>query len=219
MGDFKIISFTELICGDAACHQNSGALHESSVPSNCVYIQDVYGKLWKTEDWDKSVKPNAIVVFAKEAKFRIALNKQLSMDSISSKCTDPLENYVTAIKDEDAAMVDYDGACNTAKILQLKPSTGYAAGYCNSFTFPDGKTKGYLPSLGQLYLAYQNKVAINAALAVCGGTVMAESWYWSSTFRGLLVDVRRCWGLDWSDGRISSSGLDYDKYVRPFADL
>ena len=186
--------------------------------ANGVFIEDVNGMLWKTDDWDGSVKPNAIAVIADESKFRIALNEPSSRMAISCN-SDPLEDYMTEIIVRTAARADYNGACNTAKILRMRSSIGYAAGYCNAFTFPDGKTKGFLPSLGQLYLAYQNKDAVDAALNKCGGTAMTSSYYWSSSFWGIYGGGRRCWELFWGDGTIGYDRLDYGTYVRPFANF
>ena len=135
-----------------------------------VFIQDTNGKLWETEDWDNSVKPNAIAIITDETKFLMAL-EQTDLQ-ISSTCQTELEEHMYAASCHKLAISDYDGAGNTARMLKAQPSTDYAAGYCNAFVFPNGKTKGYLPSLGQLYLAYQNGEAVNDALRACGGTVM-----------------------------------------------
>ena len=131
-----------------------------------------------------------------------------------------LENYITAISDETLAKADYDGAGNTAKILKAQPNTNYAAGYCDSFVFPDGKTKGYLPSLGQLHIACLNKKAVNAALGACGGTVMREDFYWSSTLWGVSCDgYHYCWELHWRDSNVYYHNLTENASVRPFADF
>ena len=78
MSNFNTISFTELVhenstCNGACC-RNGSVMHENNILSNGVYIQDVNGNLWKTEEWDNSVKPNAIAVVADEAKLLIALD-------------------------------------------------------------------------------------------------------------------------------------------------
>lgn len=191
--------------------------NELQSPNNGVYIQDVNGKLWGMEEWDNSVKPNAIAVISNEAKFLIALTEPTSCMRISSGCIDPFEEYMMCAMYSAIALSDYDGAENTASIMKMLPSTDYAAGYCNAFTFPDGKTKGFLPSLGQLNLAYQNKAAVSAALSKCGGTAMTNGYYWSSTFWGVNGNHRYCWNLYWSDGGVNCSYLNSRTYVRPFA--
>lgn len=190
-----------------------------------VFIQDTNGKLWKTEEWEAakwkySAEPNAVAVIAKEAKFLIALSQQQLM-TLSNSFATPFEEYMTGTLDKTKAKSDYDGMMNTESMLLAQPSSDYAAGYCNAFVFPDGKTKGYLPSLGQLYLAYQNKADVDAALAACGGTTMSTEYYWSSTFCGYYGtdDCRRCWMFDWGDCSIIIRGLYYGSRVRTFANF
>lgn len=223
MGKFNIISFMDLMqCGGpnvATSRQNGDIAQELKAPSNGVYIQDIKGKLWKTEDWDGSVKPNAVAVIADKAKFLIALTQMRPSVLISCISTASLDSYMAAAVDSDVAKVDYDGAGNTANILKLWPNTLDAANYCNTYIFHDCKTKGYLPSLGQLNLAYQNKTAIDAALSKCGGTAMTEDYYWSSTFSGVNGGGRGCWILYWSNGAVNYDYVNHYYYVRPFADF
>ena len=191
---------------------------------NGVFIEATDGTLYSPFAWASNKTPNSIVVSSDSVRLRIALTEPSSIMAISSAYTDPLDNYMTAISDATAAKADYNGSGNTANIIKMQPSTAYAAGYCNSFTFPDGKTKGFLPSLGQLNLAYQNKATVNAALTACGGTAMDEGTYnnyWSSTFWGFYSEsgARDCWTFHWSDGNVAySSNLIIGNYVRPFAD-
>ena len=187
------------------------------IPADGVYIEGLDGKAYTVDKWQSGNTANSVIVASGDVKFRIALTQQSSM-AIGSSNTDPLENYMTAISDETAAKADYNGSVNTANIIKMQSSTDYAAGYCNAFTFPDGKTKGFLPSLGQLNLAYQNKAAVDAALSKCGGTAMNTNYYWSSTFWGVNRGYRRCWRLNWSDGNVGYIGsLRSSLYVRPFA--
>lgn len=199
--------------------QDTGQQNADTVKGGDIYIQDIKGKLWKTCDWDDSVRPNAIAVFAKEAKFLIALTQFSSEKLISGSITDPFEIHMTAISNSIAAKADYEGAKNTANIIKLQPSKHHAVGYCNAFTFPDGKTKGFMPSLGQLWIAYQNKTAVEDALSACGGDAMYR-YYWSSTFWGIDDgNARRCWNFNWDDGSVCCGRLWCGNYVRPFADF
>lgn len=132
--------------------------------ANGVFIEDVNCKLWKAEDWDGSVKSNAIVVIEDESKFRIALGEQGTTSVGGNNC--PFESRMSGAKFLTSfAKADSNGSCHTASILKLLPNKSYVAGYCNMFTFPDGKTHGYLPSLGQLTIAYRHKEEIGAALS------------------------------------------------------
>lgn len=186
---------------------------------NGVFIEASDGMLYTSNEWISSKTPNSIVVLADNIKFRMAV-KQPSSTMAIGNATDPLENYMTAISDMTAAKADYKGAENTANIIKVQPSKGYAAGYCSAFTFPDGKTKGFLPSVGQLSVAYYNKADVDAALSKCGGTaIKADEYYRTSTFYGIVNGTRRaCWIFRWSDGYAFDASILYDSYnVRPFA--
>ena len=186
-----------------------------------VFIQDKSGKLWTTDSWDTSnnSNANAIAVLTSNVKVLVALTDSGGTKQIHSSYSGALENYMTAISDTTQAKADYKGAENTANIMKLQSSTSYAAGWCNAFTFPDGKTKGHLPSLGEFWEVYQNKSLVDAALSKCGGTAInTGSYHWCSTFWGGSYN-RNCWVLNWSDGNVSYSynGLFSNLYVRAFA--
>ena len=185
-----------------------------------VFIQDKSGKLWTTDSWDTSnnSNANAIAVLTSNVKVLVALTDSGGTKQIHSSYSGALENYMTAISDTTQAKADYKGAENTANIMKLQSSTSYAAGWCNAFTFPDGKTKGHLPSLGEFWEVYQNKSLVDAALSKCGGTAInTGSYHWCSTFWGIYRNYRRCWVLGWSDGSVSDYGLGDGDYVRAFA--
>lgn len=185
-----------------------------------VFIQDKSGKLWTTNQWStaNNANANAIAVLTENVKVLVALTDSGGTKRIHSSYSGALENYMTAISNETQAKADYKGKENTANIMKLQSSTSYAAGWANAFTFPDGTTKGHLPSLGEFWEVYQNKAAVDAALSKCGGTAMNTSYYhWCSTFWGVSGSNRRCWLLDWIDGDVSYSHLNNSYYVRPFA--
>ena len=187
-----------------------------------VFIQDKSGKLWTTGSWATSnnSNANAIAVLTSNVKVLVALTDSGGTKQIHSSYSGALENYMTAITDTTQAKADYKGAENTANIMKLQSSTSYAAGWCNAFAFPDGKTKGHLPSFGEFWEVYQNKSLVDAALSKCGGTAISTSnYHWCSTFRGINSDyrTRQCWLLRWSDGRVSYGDVNTDRCVRAFA--
>ena len=185
-----------------------------------VFIEATDGTLHQSTEWTGAKTANSIVVRQPTTAFRIALTQSSSTMKIHSSYDGALENYMTAIGDTAQAKLDMKSAENTANIMKLQSGTGYAAGYCNSFTFPDGKTKGLLPALGWLQTAYDNKAAVDACLAACGATAMDTSTYhWASTFWGVSSNnYRRCWILTWSDGNVVYNDLDLSRRVRPFAE-
>ena len=184
-----------------------------------VFIEATDGTLHQSTEWTGAKTANSIVVRQPTTAFRIALTQSSSTMKIHSSYDGTLENYMTAISDSSQAKLDMKSAENTANIMKLQSGTGYAAGYCNSFTFPDGKTKGLLPALGWLQTAYDNKAAVDACLAACGATAMDTSnYHWASTFWGVTSGYDRyCWLLYWSDGYVDDNSLDSSRRVRPFA--
>jgi len=122
------------------------------------------------------------------------------------------------------ALLDYDGAGNTSKIIEYLAGTndGYvdgapAAEACAAFTFPNGK-KGYLPALGEWQYAYDNKTAVVSAMTLIGGTAIVDyynEYYWSST----QYDSTYSWYLGWAYGA-HGGGYKYRSYnVRAFTTL
>lgn len=185
-----------------------------------VFIEATDGTLHQSTEWTGAKTANSIVVRQPTTAFRIALTQSSNTMQIHSSYDGALENYMTAISDTSQAKLDMKSAENTANIMKLQSGTGYAAGYCNSFTFPDGKTKGLLPALGWLQTAYDNKAAVDACLAACGATAMDTSnYHWASTFWGVNGNGNRhCWILRWSDGNVGNYYLDSSYRVRPFAE-
>ena len=185
---------------------------------NGVYIEATTGELFTANKWTGSLTPNSVVVIQDEVRFRIALTQSSSTMKIHSSYDGALENYMTEISDLAQAKLDMKSAENTANIMKLQSGTGFAAGYCNSFTFPDGKTKGLLPALGWWQTAYDNKAAVDACLAACGATAMDTSnHHWASTFCVVFSKRRHCWQLRWSGGSVSDDSLASSVRVRPFA--
>lgn len=185
-----------------------------------VFIEATDGTLHQSTEWTGAKTANSIVVRQPTTAFRIALTQSSRTMWIHSSYDGALEKYMTAIGDTAQAKLDMKSAENTANIMKLQSGTGYAAGYCNSFTFPDGKTKGLLPALGWLQTAYDNKAAVDACLAACGATAMDTSnYHWASTFCGVdSSNGRLCWRLPWSDGNVGYYYLEGSYRVRPFAE-
>lgn len=187
-------------------------------PSNGVYIKDTEGYYHTTDAWDGTYTADCVAVITRSYRFGIALTEASSTMQIHDSYAGALENYMTEISDETQAKADYDGATNTTNIMKLQSGTGYAAGWCNAFSFPSGK-KGFLPSLGQMWAAYSNKAAVDAALTKAGGTALTSTYYWISTFWGVLGAGRRCWLLNWGDGRVGNGHLSDYSRVRAFSAL
>lgn len=185
-----------------------------------VFIEATDGTLHKSTEWTGDKTANSIVVKQPTTAFRIALKPHSDTRQIHGDYQAAYDNYMTAIEDIAQAKLDMKSAENTANMMKLRDRTDYAAGYCNSFTFPDGKTKGVLPALGWWQTAYDNKAAVDTCLAACGSTPMNTSTYhWTSTFRGVdKYKNRSFWVLNWSNGNVTNC-IPTDWYrVRAFAE-
>ena len=205
---------------ETANNKTKTILIEYTLLTYGVFIEATDGTLHQSTEWTGAKTANSIVVKQPTVSFRIALTQSSSTMKIHSSYSEALEKYMTAIRNAAQAKLDMKSAENTANIMKLQSGTGYAAGYCNSFTFPDGKTKGLLPALGWLQTAYDNKAAVDACLAACGATAMNTSnYHWASTFWGVDgSSVRYCWLLSWPGGSVDYNNLSNSYRVRPFAE-
>lgn len=184
-----------------------------------VYILHTNGGLYTADEWNTAWNANAVgvAVLTNEKKFVIA-----PTDSGGTKQI--YNDYFTypdlpQISSGSSAKADLNGETNTPKMTAVYgTSNTYAAGYCASYTFKNGK-KGYLPSLGEWWIAYNNKAAIDAAMSKCGGTAINTGYYhWSSTrSNNDSDDWCRFWVLRWNDGRVDTYYVSNSGGVRAFS--
>jgi hypothetical protein len=132
-----------------------------------VYIQHVNGALYTESEWTAGGYANSDangVAILSETIPAFVIAKQ---DASSSKIRwggygKTVPDIVTSTSSA-TAILDYDGAGNTPKIIEYLAGTndGYvdgapAAEACVAYIFPNGN-KGYLPALGEWNAAYANK--------------------------------------------------------------
>ena len=91
----------------------------------------------------------------------------------------------TTTTDRVTAMNDWNGKANTKhlKVIGLNKKIELAAGE-------------YIPSLGEMYLIYLNRKALNQALELIGSNPIKDDWYWTSTEYSATL----AWRLNLSDG-------------------
>lgn len=182
-----------------------------------VFVEATDGVLYPSADWTSAKTANSIVVKQSSYAFRIALTEPSVEYKIHSNSTGALENYMTAISSESLARDDMKSVENTINIMKLQSGTGYAAGYCNSFIFPDGRTRGVLPALGWWKKAFDNKTEVISCLSACGATAISAYYLWSSTFSGVSDSGRSCWIFYWPNSISIKGSLGVTWRVRPFA--
>ena len=78
--------------------------------------------------------------------------------------------YDGYINNRTDAVADWNGKANTKHLeeIRLNEDIKLEAGQ-------------YIPALGEMYLIYLHKKALNEALEAAGGEPIADEWYWTST--------------------------------------
>lgn len=178
-----------------------------------VYIYTKQNTLVSADDWDSSDTVNAVGVYVGTDSCRFIIAPEDASTSAVWGTYGTSVSSAQTITIESKAKTDYAGQANTAAIISQDTSTSNkAADYCNSYTFKNGKT-GYLPALGEWYIAYQNKSAVSTAMSKIGGTALNDSnYYWSST----QYSSSSAWLLVWSYGSVTDSSKRGCTYVRAF---
>lgn len=190
------------------------AIGEATLAYGC-YIQDTTGKLWKAGTWDGSATFNGVAVYTEECAFVMrqgAYNK--SMMSSATNVSSLLIEYPT----EQEAKADFNGVGNTG----LLPRSSSAKIYIEENPFPDGDV-GYIPSLGELWKAYEYKNEVNALFMEATGGPFTDTIHGSSTLESGSGGKGRhayFWTLDFGTGAVTSVlSTSTSSYIRPFKDL
>ena len=185
-----------------------------------VFILGTDGNLYSESEWDQ---PNSsavgVAVLTNECKFVIApiasteVNDRLTW---SKKGAYASVSGVTTTTKLIAAVSDCEGVSNSSAIVsKYGAGTDYAAGWCQDFSFKNGK-KGYLGSCGEWKKAYDNKDEIDACMSLIGGTaIRTDCFHWTST----QYNSSGAWSLDWENGGVGHYTKDYYFWTRAFAAL
>lgn len=185
-----------------------------------VFILGTDGNLYSESEWDQ---PNSsavgVAVLTNECKFVIAPIASTEVDdrlTWSKKGAYYNVSGVTTTTNLIAAVSDYEGVSNSSAIVsKYRAGTDYAAGWCQNFSFKNGK-KGYLGSCGEWKKAYDNKAEINACMSLIGGTAIRTDYsHWTST----QSSSREAWSLDWNNGSVGRNTKNYYFWARAFAAL
>lgn len=200
----------------------SGISSESA--SNGVYIYANNGKLYNPNEWDTANNDLAVGVAVVTDNCRFAITKGEKPQRAWSAAlyrTDVsgLNNYVSG----DSAASDFNGENNTAIIREAasgEDASNNAAHYCYNQTISingRGTVHGYLPALGELAAAYNNKSSVDNVMSLIGGTAMPTDYrLWSST----ESSTSSAWALYWdSDIKGSYIKRNASHYAVPMYSL
>ena len=190
--------------------------------TNGVFIQDIDGKFWTSKEWNQAnSRANGVAVLVQtipNGGFVIAPT-QVAFDEGRTWSKDGAQDSVSGVTtttNPSVAIKDYKGIGNSSAIVsKYGAGTDYAAGWCNNYTFKNGK-KGYLGSCGEWREAYNNKAEIDACMSLIGGTAIDTIDYsWTSS----QCNSTTAWLLRWADNYVRN----YDKgnyyNVRAFSEL
>lgn len=179
---------------------------------NGVFIQHIDGTLYTTDEWTAggfaNDQANGVAVGNGVVRFVVA---KTQFTSVKWSATASLIEGVLVTDDQNIAKTDYAGITNT-KIIARNDTIG-AAYICANYIFPNGK-KGYLPSYGELYLAYQKRNAIQTAMNLIGGVKLDQD-YWSST----QVSATAAWGYRFYWNDVTNWGKTSTSAALPFTTL
>lgn len=197
-----------------------------------VFIQHIDGNLYTGDEWTAggfaNTEANGIAVITAECQFVAALEEFKATTEVCygggyAHDLIPLNKYV----DEDEALLDFSGQRNTQVIIESLKDYTYGnvtgspmASACAAYTFPNGK-KGYLPSLGELYVIASNRSEVDTLLSLVGAANInlyghyTSTLYYNSANRGFIAWKCYYWNLS-----ISSFSYDaYGDYYWPFTTL
>ena len=187
---------------------------------NGVYILRTDNRLYTRDEWSTAWNAEAVgvAVISDNCKFVIAPEQNSDRPSWGKGGARDYVYGVTTTTNISTAESDYKGVQNSAAMVsRYGNSTDYSAGWCQNYTFKNGK-KGYLGSCGEWKEASGNRTEINACMSLIGGTAIAINLpHWTSTQR----DSINAWLLYWGSGIVVY--YDYAKdghlWARAFAVL
>ena len=195
----------------------SGISPESA--SNGVYVYANNGKLYNPDEWDTANNDQAVGVAVIDDNCKFAITKGEKPQRAWSAVlygidVDGLTNY----SDFSQAVTDFNGENNTAIIREAasgEDASNNAAYYCyNQTVSVDGRgtVHGYLPALGELQTAYNNKSLVDSAMSLIGGIAMPTYRLWSST----EYSSNHAWYLNWNGGYMDHGIKDVtERYAIP----
>lgn len=181
-----------------------------------VFILGTDDILYSASEWNQ---PNSsavgVAVLTNNCKFVIAPIKNKTTLVWSKNGIFEHVSRVTTTGNSSVAASDYKGVSNSSAIVsKYGAGTDYAAGWCQNFTFRNGK-KGYLGSCGEWQEVSNNRDEIKACMSLIGGTGVGDGYYWTST----QLDVNSAWTKPLQSDFVSTGYKNRAFYMCAFAVL
>jgi hypothetical protein len=131
----------------------------------------------------------------------VSLKDAADGENITLTNSEDETEYDGYINNYTDAVADWNGKANTKHLeeIRLNEDIKLEAGQ-------------YIPAVGEMYLIYLHKKALNEALEAVGGEPIADEWYWTST-EGSATGA---WGLSLISGYMyDATKAAYAYHVRP----
>ena len=148
-------------------------------------------------------KKNCVAVGIKLGGKSIAVSLKDAADGENITLTNSEDEteYDGYINNYTDAVADWNGKANTKHLQKI--------GLNESIKLKAGQ---YIPAVGEMYLIYLHKKALNEALEAVGGEPIADDWYWTST----ELSATYAWRLCLTNGYMHiSPKATYAIHVRP----
>jgi len=185
-----------------------------------AYIESTDGILYTASNWSSAGKTaNSVVLLTSNKQFRIALPQFGPFTSY-----DPENQSVRQIgsnKSESSVKADFNGEQYTTKMrtqgyAPIPDNDSYAFSKAWRYTFPNGRNTGFLPSMGYLWLMYQNKTAIANCMSAAGGSISGVLM--SANFAHAEVENWEFqWLFNWDSGASTMSIQGTSHYCKPIS--
>lgn len=188
-----------------------------SNPSTGVGIKTTTGLYYTLAEWNAlETKPTALGVYVRSANARFCIGNTVA----SKTWSDPYGIQIPGCfinSDQTAAKLDYGGVANTDAIMakindgtSSSLNSAQAAQYCRSYNFGVSGVTGYLLSLGEIYVMFQNITDVNLCRVALGWQPIAlNTWFWSSS----QYSTNNAWLC--SSGSVASTTKSYSGSVVP----
>lgn len=182
---------------------------------NGVYVYTNKGELIKPEEWDTSRNEEAVGVAVITDNTRMCITK--GEKPLRAWSTQLYGTDIPEIINSNTVTDDYNGQSNTTAIIAAATSesvSNNAAHYCYSQTasINGSAVHGYLPAIGELYDAYQNKSAVDSAISKIGGTAIpTNSPIWASSEWDDAKNFawRLAWNIGFTGGSYKNDSSNY----------
>ena len=118
----------------------------------------------------------------------VSLKDAADGENITLTNSEDETEYDGYINNYTDAVADWNGKANTKHLEEI--------GLNEDIKLEAGQ---YIPAVGEMYLIYLHKKALNKALEAVGGEPIADEWYWTST----ELSASYAWGLGLGYGGMS----------------